>query len=207
MVSWWRLPERVEWMPKFFLWHWRETGRKTMGESTRNTVTICFIRRYQLKHGSTYPFILLGGDTGQLLLIINAADKPLKHLILRQEGFIKASWIEIKATLKSGQEMMSILFYRTSLRKVCDNDMNLHITNYYFSQTVLEYLVFNYLSFSTCLWSSRFRFSSSIRSKADAWSSMVNSGHRKLLKLLWQLMPSRDWVKLNNASHNIFTNV
>lgn len=63
-----------------------------------------------------YSFILLGGDTGQLLLIINAADKPLKHLILRQECFIKTSWIETKATLKWGQEMVSLLFYRTSLR-------------------------------------------------------------------------------------------
>lgn len=69
-----------------------------------------------VKHGSTYPFILQGGDTEQLVLIMNATDKPLKHLVLRQECFIKTSGIGTKATLNSGQEMVCMLFSRTSLR-------------------------------------------------------------------------------------------
>lgn len=49
---------------------------------------ICFTRCVE-QHGGTDPFTLLGGVTGLLVLIIGAAEKALKHLILCQECLIK----------------------------------------------------------------------------------------------------------------------
>lgn len=58
--------------------------------------------------GRTYPSILLGGYTGQPVLFFNAADEPLKHLILCHERFIKTPCTEMKPTsLKSSSDNVS----------------------------------------------------------------------------------------------------
>ena len=54
--------------------------------------------------GCTYPTLQLGGSCclqtvftrlGQQVLRIHAADEPLEHVILCQEGCIDTSWAEV----------------------------------------------------------------------------------------------------------------